>query len=271
MSLKITALDTLAGGLNIEGGLPCRKLESENDGPTIWSNVILVLDRPLIDDIVFDEIFKDTTYPLLENRIEEINEHHFLAAYLMILQYYINNGKEILEKDTVNIIVHVHQNVQSIVLIDIMRDLLIGLNGELDEVNIRWVTDTPDFTTTNHSYKNIDILISLSQCAGLDLEYPPGCLLVSDTFIPYNIDTNTINLGETYTVENDLIDRLNDILLSEYNQLSVNYINAKYESFNPKKTFRASRLEMKDFKRTSILQVDKLWNPTNKEELVALI
>lgn len=71
-------------GLNIEGGFPQRDLIKTNPNGR-WVNIIFVLDRPLIDNITFDEILSNNKYPLLESAIDNLNEHHFLAAYLMVM------------------------------------------------------------------------------------------------------------------------------------------------------------------------------------------
>ncbi len=90
--LPVRNLDQIAGGLNIEGGFPAQQLAKTcgHSNPVLWANLILVLDRPLIDQVVFDRIVKlkvDNNYPLLENAIEEINECHFMVAFYMIISY----------------------------------------------------------------------------------------------------------------------------------------------------------------------------------------
>src|SRR6185312_16480063 len=90
--LKVSEIYQLGGGLNIEGGYPLRDLKKKS----IWANIVVVLDRPLIDNIIFDDILANNKYPLLENALDDLNEHQFMAAYLLILAYYIENGRRLL-------------------------------------------------------------------------------------------------------------------------------------------------------------------------------
>src|SRR5579863_9717735 len=101
--INVTELHKIAPGLNIEGGYPLLDLlKTNNNG--IWANIVLVLDRPLIDDIIFDDILKNNKYPLLENAIHDINEHKFLVAFLITTLYYIEHAQELTNKDN-NVII----------------------------------------------------------------------------------------------------------------------------------------------------------------------
>ena len=88
--IKSSQLYQIAGGLNIEGGFPSR-----DAGPKIpWANLVLVLDRPLVDNVIFDDLIADVRnkkYPLLENGVLELDEPKFLTAYLAIMAYYMQN------------------------------------------------------------------------------------------------------------------------------------------------------------------------------------
>jgi len=86
--MNVTELHEIAEGLNIEGGFPGLDLRKVNK-LGIWVNLVLVLDRPLIDNIVFDDLLKNNPYPLLENAIDEINEYKMFACYIMIVGYYL--------------------------------------------------------------------------------------------------------------------------------------------------------------------------------------
>jgi hypothetical protein len=272
--IQLKDLYTIAGGLNIEGGFPKRDLPKKS---SLWVNLVLVLDRPLIDNIVFDDIFKNNKYPLLENAIEEINEKHFMMAYVLILAYYIDNCKKLLNQDHANILIYVHQDTHSVALIDLLKnyikDITAYFKTDMSNINISYKTDTGSYATTNdNNFKDIDLLISLSQCAGLDPKLGPGALIVPNKFIPYDIDTNTIQLNKTYTVDNHLVNELQTIVKSTYNFYAMSYINSNYMSYNKNKngTDPIIKLHEKDFYRTPILQVNKLWNPTNDSEKVEI-
>ena len=285
--VKIKSIFDFAKGLNIEGGYPWIKLMKDNQhkldkNKFLWINLILVLDAPLFTNILFDDLLKDTKYPMLENRIEEINEHHFMASFLMILKYYIINGRKLTNKKEgpMTLGVHIHQDINCKSLIKLIDEHLTNFISlhEYQTVNIRYLCDNPIYMTTNPDYKNLDILISLSQCAGMKADEShkngdPGTLYISNTFVPYSIDYKKIYNYLEYRVNNDLITRLEDILNSEYNEEAVTYVNKNYVSFNPDKNkkFKAHILTKNDFIETKILQVDKLWNPEDKEEEIIVI
>lgn len=291
--MKISHIYKIAPGLNIEGGSPGIILK-KNNAKKRWVNLVLVLDRPLIDNIIFDDIVKNNKFPLLENAIPEINEHQFLASYLMIIMYYATNGKKILQKnedEILKITIHIHQDITCLPLIYLIMDHLVimleniyGVNTfELNEIEkkinidciqtiIDFRTDTGTFITTNHTYDETDILISLSQCAGLDPIFKPGALITPNIFIPYDIDSSKIITKNKYHSENSLLFDLVDILKSPHHRNAIKQVNEKYISSNPEKNnFRASKFIFDDFHLENIFQVNKLWNPQNPDEEINII
>ncbi len=274
-TIKSSELYEIADCLNIEGGDPERRLvqdHKDNQTKFIWANIIIDLDRPLIDNVIFEEIWNDNRFPLLENRIDNLNEHHFLAAFLMIIQYYIQNATLLLQKKTHNIkiTIHLHQDPSRFELCDIINRYLHDLIPIPENIELEYLTDTPIFRQIATNYSTTDILISLSQCAGLSPQYTPGTLHIANTFYPF--DGNTIYKSQAYTVNNDLFTRLPKILESEYNQLSVDYVNSHYKSYNPlKKDHQAHKLQQSDFIESKVLQISGLWNPTDKEQLISIL
>jgi hypothetical protein len=297
--LSIKDLHQIAGGLNIEGGHPgidlhsskiysnhnsIRNLESmrlESHAITaLWVNSVLVLDRPLIDHLSFDDLNRNNIYPSLENAIIEINEHQLLASYLMIIGYYQANGHEILNlPDTtpLKITIHLHQDTRSKPFLDIIANLVCGFLREqnLSQKSIEYRLDHPHYQSpvTSHNYQDTHILISLSQCAGFDPNVPAGSLILPNEFIPYNIVNQTIHHDKKYRVDNNLQENLPKILDSKYNDLAVKYVNQNYQSANLAKNLihKASLMNLNDFKYAKILQVDSLWNPSNDDERVRVI
>ena len=277
--MELGNIHQFAGGLNIEGGYPCRDLHKTNSYGK-WINCILVLDRPFVDKITFDEIFNNNKYPLLENAVECLNENHFLATYLMIIGYYLDNGHKLFNKNNnekLFITIHIHQDKASKPLVDILKnyvDLMIdddNINLRNKNLSLEYLTDDKTYVCSEHNYRNTDLLISLSQCAGLDPKFEPGTLFVPIKFIPYHIDTKCINISDAYETENQLDIDLCNILASGYNTLSVDFINNNYLSSNPAKKHLAKILTASDFNYTNILQVDKLWNPVDVKELVMIV
>lgn len=280
--IAISDLHTIARGLNIEGGYPYHYLIRNNPNKEIlWANLVLILDRPLIDNILFEELdkkMKDNSYLLLENTIDEINEHRMFAIYLMIICYYLENGKSLLNKsliDKLHITVHIHQDIIGVNIINILKKYLCDFyeHFSIDMTNIilEYRTDEFTFVSTEHDYSGTDILISLSQCAGLGYELKPGDMIIPETFIPYDITNKTINVNESYKIKNHLHKILNDILLSKYHMFSIEYINNNYESANKNKKHKVIQLYNTDFTITPILQVNALWNPIDPSEMVNII
>ena len=279
MQVKSSDIDQIADCLNIEGGDPYRRLINHKDNhkdshkKVIWANIILDLDRPLIDHVIFETIWNDNRFPLLEPRIDNLNEHHFMAAFLMIIQYYVSNCHKLLEKEDYNenvkITIHLHQDPSRIEILTIIKGYLAKI-ARPKYITFEYLTDTPIFNKTVTNYKDTDILISLSQCAGLSEKYLPGTLHIANTFLPF--DGKTIFKSKEYTVENDLMTRLPDILASKYNELVVEYVNKTYKSYNPlKKDDKAYKFKDSDFIRSKVSQIDGLWNPIDGNELISLL
>lgn len=280
--ISISDLHTIAEGLNIEGGYPYHYLIRDNPNKKVlWANIILILDRPLIDNILFEELdkkMKEESYLLLENTIDEINEHNMFAIYLTILCYYLENGKKMLGKsstDKLHITVHIHQDIVGMNINNLLKKYLCDVcqhfNIAMTNIILEYRTDKFTFVSSEHDYTDTDILISLSQCAGLGYESKPGDMIIPETFIPYDVTNKTINIKESYKIKNHLIEILNDILFSKYHNFSIEYINDNYESANKNKKHNAMKLHNIDFIVASILQVNALWNPTDLSEMVKTI
>ncbi|QKF93957.1 hypothetical protein QKU48_gp0499 [Fadolivirus algeromassiliense] len=281
--INICDLGNLSPGLNIEGGLPYQNLIQNNINKTIiWANIIMIFDRPLIDNVLFrdlDKKMKENEYPLLENTIDEINEHKMFAIYLMIIGYYISNCRRLTSKlnnENINITIHIHQDENSINLLYQIKYFVSMLYKfytlDLTNINLDYRTDIYTFISTNHDYNDTDILISLSQCAGLSKYYNPGDMILADTFIPYNVTEKKIYLNKKYKVDNHLLKIINDIINSQYNLFSVNFVNNNYTSKNGlKNNNKATIITENDFFVFPILQVDDLWNPEDNNEMIELV
>ncbi|MCJ7637363.1 MAG: hypothetical protein MUO21_07720, partial [Nitrososphaeraceae archaeon] len=222
--VKSSELHTVADCLNIEGGDPLRRLiqdHKNNPGKFLWANVIIDLDRPIIDGIIFETMWNDNRYPLLENRIDNLNEHKYMAAFLMIILWYIDNAETLINKKDIKITIHLHQDPSRSKICQIINNYIHDLLPIPENIKLEYLTDTPIFRQTTTNYTETDILISLSQCAGLSPQHMPGTLHIANTFYPF--DGNTIYKSKAYTVDNDLFTRLPEIIKSEFNKLSVNY------------------------------------------------
>ena len=278
--MRSDELYEIAAGLNIEGGYPQQILVKSNPNrKTIWVNTILILDRPLVDNVLFDELFANNRYKLLESAIDVINEHNFLASYLMMILYYIHNGQTLVNKtneEQLNIVVHFHQDKKCQPLVQLLDSFLneaIKLSQiSTNNVKLSYQTDNRTFATTVPNYHNTDILMSFSQCAGLDPNLLPGTILIPNKFIPYSITEQKIYLTHSYDVPNDLNLRLTDIVASQFNKMAVDFVNSRYKSENRfKLSDYANYFSETNFLKSDILQVNDLWNPIDPAEEVEVI
>ncbi len=315
--IRIDKLGKIAGGLNIEGPNPYKTFQKTNRNG-IYVNVIVNLDRPLIDNVVFDEIYKlkaKHNYPLLENAILDLNENKFLTAYLSVSLYYIHYAYTVLKKPKNKITIHFHQDKNCVELIKIFDKLLKELrnicylnNEHFKEhkitVEIEYrndnnrhnvidpdkydektdiktdqkIPETRDFhqllnVNPNYNYGDTDILISLSQCAGLNSKHETGAIFVPYKFIQYDISKKTIYASKPEYIFNNLYDHnvLNKFGTGPFLHIVANYVNSVYKSANIDKKHKCPLLSSSDFIRTPILQVTELWNPVDRSELITVI
>lgn len=270
--MEIQHLSKIAGGLNIEGGFPYRDLIKMSP-QSLWVNLVVVLDRPLIDHHLFDDILAKNPYPLLENAIEELNEARMFTAYLAVIGYYCEHGRSLinLSRDvSLRMMVHIHQDVICQPLVNLLKKMVDEMLAyfEMCDIIIDYRTDVKWYS--HQEYGDTHVLISLSQCAGLDVNLGPGALLVPSTFIPYDIDRKVVRKSQMYYANNDLSKRLNDILSSKYSAYAFDYIRENYRSANLQKRHQALPLGREDFAACVLLQVDKLWNPVDPREIVEI-
>lgn len=276
--ITVSDLDKLAVGLNIEGGDPCKDLLRDSPN-ALWVNLVMILDRPLIDNVLFQDleaILKKNNYSMLENTVDCLNEHQMLVTLIMIVMYYIDYRKTIFGKTVVDMLIYFHQDKIANHLIDIfdkhLCDIVLALNVDINGVRINYETDDRIYLTSNRTYKDIDILFSFSQCAGLSKEYFPGKMIIPTKFIPYHIQEKEILLHKTYTVLNDLSTRMPEMIKYRYRLIICELIKTRYTSANTIKAgSNVCLLEEKDFIFGAILQVSDLWNPTDPKEKITLI
>ena len=270
--MEIQNLSKVACGLNIEGGFPHRDL-IRTSPQALWVNLVIVLDRPLIDHHLFDDILARNPYPLLENAITELNEARMFTAYLAIIGYYCEHGRSLIniKRDTpLRMTIHIHQDTVCQPLVDLLKSMVNEMMTyfSVRDVIIDYRTDSKWYAP--QEYGDAHILVSLSQCAGLDSQSEPGTLLVPSIFIPYDIDNKVIFKSRMYHANNDLPKHLTDILTSKYSAYAFDYVTTNYRSANPSKQHRVTPLAKEDFVECVLLQVDKLWNPTNPQEVVEI-
>lgn len=259
-------------GLNIEGGFPYEDLSHIHGDDAIWSNIIFVLDRPLVDHLTFENVLNETNtkkYNMIERMFDKFNEHTMFSIMTTIITHYVKKYDE-------PIIVHIHQlSFFSHNIINLLKSMI---NKKMLE-NITFITDNNTYYESRNEiieqYKKSRIVLSFSQCAGFNKDHDSGTIYIANEFIPFNVNTNTISINESYKIKNDIINNLENILNGDDYQNIIDYIDSNYfdnESNINKKYEKSVKLTLSDFIETKILQVDNLWNPdVNCEYFVNMI
>lgn len=270
-------------GLNIEGGLPAQKLGKTNFCDRCkWVNLVLVLDHPLAGNHSFEEVLnlqRENSYPILESMFLEINENKQLALYLLLVRYYANLCQ--------NVGVHIHQFPNN------ARFFVDFLKAHSGVDNVTYFYDTPTWTHTNCDYTNLDCLISLGQCAGIDTQISVGTFLAPTMFVPFQPESPDIisgdgfidlscssGLSKAYVARNDLVSDWSKIVSSAWNNAEDLKEAALHKSANPAKNdtngdrcrVSASRFPAKPsdimFGDLALLQTTDIWNPVSALDVV---
>lgn len=264
-------------GLNIEGGYPGQDFKG------VWANAVLILDCPLAGKGNFDELQKkvykmreaslsstqgtDNKIVLLESGVEDIDERSFLSFQLALISYY-------LEKYT-SLAIWIHQMPPD------AKELIKLLSGYVNRMKkmmnregstITFYHDDPYYRKGDllKMMGKHDILISLSQCAGLSSSsiqgahnLKAGTFIIPNAFIPFDVKTNTIYESKKYQVNNSLIDNLDKIDIKHYS--IADKLLQSYISSNPEKKFGVDK---PNIIKGELLQVADIWNPTSPNEIV---
>lgn len=291
--ISLASIEKVVGakGLNIEGGSPHRDLlETSRIALPRWVNLVTVLDCPL-DPCGgnFEDLLKeDRDLPLLENRIHSINEPQLIYVYMtVILDCVLEQARQTSREPGKygKIVVHIHQfrsfGGRWIALLkgllnhfaeEHSREQLEGRSVSLDQV-IDWRSDQDTYADsgTDRDYQGTLVLISLSQCAGLSPEYPPGSMFVPNEFIPFDLDQGVILGNQRYAVDNALTpELLLEILQSPLGMHVCNFVNQYYRSSSEAKKGDPAHIarvpEASPVHCVPLLQVSRIWNPTHAEK-----
>lgn len=268
---KAVTNDTLgrvAAGLNIEGGYPAM---DHVKGKCRWVNMVSVLDRPLIDNLSFEElkaIVVKNKYKLLEAGVDNLDEKRLLQILITIFAFYVTKYK--------SIIVHIHQAPEDAQgLQEILLQSFIALKEEKKnqvDCKVEWRTDHPVYKRPQPPIRDdVECFLSFSQCAGFLSCQPPGTLLIPNRFTPFDVKTNTVHSSKAYQVNNSLQEDIVEIALArEYHDFAAK-CTMNYQSQNKKKVPSdvLGPLDPADFidcfrLPNNLLQVTDLWNPTPK-------
>ena len=210
--IKVKDIGKMAIRLNIEGCRPTYSLPGFCD----WYNIILAVDEPMAG-ITFDHVMKKVNTNKLQY-IEQAIDNFDVDEYIKQMVTIITRIKE--SNNYKKILVHVHQYTGTTILDRTLEE----------KTGIKTILDTTNFfeTPTDYSlnYPNIDCLISISQCASVNIDCKAGTLIVSDGFINFDVKKNTIDTNKYF---------------------ATNFIT-KY-------------LDGIDYKIGTILVVNDLWNP----------
>jgi hypothetical protein len=259
--VELKDLWRLGEALNIEGGYPGRSAKH-------WANLVVILDRPLVDGIVFDDLKRNVQqnrYPFLENGVNEINEPRYLAAFVMVMGFYMQRHQ--------SMVVHVHQAKEdAAALVEFLQQQSAAIETRFKtSCKITFRTDDPIYKPDEKLDGLTEMMLSLSQCAGLSPTLTPGTMFAPTTFIPYDIEKKTVNPKQSYTVVNQLVTDIDQILQSAHMAHAVEQLRP-YKSANSTKTHIVpTEFTSADFVTTvKILHVSALWNPTKPNDIVRL-
>ena len=260
--IPLSQLHKIAQNLNIEGGYPGQDLVKTSKYPNpLWVNLILVLDRPLVDGVIFSQVLQTqltNNYSLLESVFGDINEHNMLAVYLAYMAYYSDKYPDL------PITVHIHQAKHTTNLPIILDNLYQKIFGSSDK-EIKYRTDIHAYT--QQDYSDTGVLLSLSRCAGLDPSIAEGTLLTPLNFIPYHLLNSMVDLSRSYKYTGDC--STEDILHSTFYTKAIEGVNIHYTSESACKYHHHARPVT--ILQTDVLQVTELWNPTDDKEMVCII
>src|SRR5690349_10394666 len=127
---SIEDLRFVADGLNIEGGSISRKYLREGQ---IWANLCVILDRPFVDGVEWEQLTNSNIFPLKEASILSYNEAQVNLTYALILQYYLTHAHKIVNKadrETVRILIQVHRNTSGPRHVELLEQLLCECQSE---------------------------------------------------------------------------------------------------------------------------------------------
>lgn len=166
-------LGTIARGLNIEGCRPSYNMPHKCK----WYNIVQSIDEPLKGD-TFDDVMKrvhDDKYDLIESAVG-IDTDNFIDNLVRIISS--------IKKNHTNLLVHVHQYTGTTILHKILQD----------RTHVRCILDKTNYYESpvdyRQEYPDIDGLISISQCAGLNLE--AGEWIIPEYFINFDVNERII-------------------------------------------------------------------------------
>lgn len=279
--VSVLELSSHADALNIEGGIiPSQELKKDQ----IWSNLAVVLDRPIVTKETLKEITAKNPFSLKEASILSFDEHKVNIAYAAILNYYLLQGRSILNKlstDEVNIVFQIHRNSSAKKHLDLLLKILEPWLSSNQLVKQEADNQLPNhlatyyFKPTNStiefrkgfsrkdlsSYENVDIVVSFSMVAGLQTSQDSGTLLIPQHFIPYEVDSSELHFSEKFSARNHLKEVLNEVL-SVQSDVLLEHVHT-IDSENPLKTKSGSlRLTENDFYEATILQADGYFYPS---------
>lgn len=270
----------LADGLNIEGGIPYNSLKEGQ----LWANLCVVLDRPFEDGLDLAEITENNSYPLKESSIPTYNEAMVHYAFLTTVHYYITHAQEISKKNrnrSARMVVQIHRNSSGKNHLNMLEELMkeafkglspikLGSAGMADNTLFSYYYPESDLLVeyrfgysplTLDNYEGQDIILSLSLASGFKPEWESGTLMIPEKFIPFNLQTMTIEQSNAYQVSNHFIKILPEVLEGQ-NFAVLQSVNTFYRSPNIKKlSQRAHMLSAVDFHSATLLQADGIFNP----------
>jgi hypothetical protein len=289
-TLSLDQIHLVGDGLNIEGATIAQKYLKQNQ---IWANLCVVLDRPFLDGIEYDEIAKNNCYSLKEVSLLEYNEKQVNLAYVTTLYHYITKAHEIVKKvkhEEVKIIIKVHRSGPE--QLDLLEKLLTKCYPELGGKKLEadgfckyelFIYNFPQHNVQAHfcfgnkpeflgelgKYNDKDIVLSFSLVAGFNPKLKAGSLLIPSSWIPLTLGNMELFVNKRYVVRNHLQESISEILMLQ-NERLLNAVN-EFSSENPQKKHIARKLALDDFKEATLVQADGMFNPSKHPKFLKVL
>ena len=257
-------------GFNIEAGDLSRFLLPGQK----WMNMCMILDRPFIDGKTLAEITKDNTFPLKEMSILEYDEFKVNMAIMLIINYFMNQKDE-------KLLIQIHRESSGLKQIKIISDMITDLWKE-DIVNTNDSFNYRIFIFSNgfvlklingytpdklRSHPDFTTIFSLSLMGGLNPKWKSGTITLPSVFIPFDTTNNIINIDKTFKVNNYLIEILDYVLQTSFDEKKLFNIVRRFSCQNSYKRIKMTNLMKYNFlhHNVTVFQIDKLYDPKESD------
>ena len=289
-------LHTVALSLNIEGGKPFKALQ-QSGGDKTWYNLVVILDRPFVQQQTFDDIKRiaqDRGYPLKDSAIDGFSDAQANFAYLVVSTFLIDHVRRICsvsEEATARLTIQIHRRGAGKPHMELILGMLNAFYAastitsepfeetatEIYRTIIRLPDHGVEVVLCNgweekdlSGYEDSHLLFSIGMAMGLAEDLPSSSCVVPDAFIPFDEIESVLFCDRAYKVNNGLLEALEregDLLCDErqHHVMQVVNGNAAFRSPDPSKVDFAKKMSIEEFRKGTILEAlaktNQPWSP----------